>query len=666
MAILNNIKKSSIQYKDDKIKSIKETLQDLPIFGNILKSLEKQNQQKQENPKLKNSKKSSLEFLKKNNVLLTQISDNFYNIAGHIGAQTTSLEEVKKALESQQAIKQEQISQPQAVPVNKAGSVVASKQKSLAGLGILAALGATIAFGSKIIDGMIEFFKNPFEFISSLLSSLGEGISEFFEEGGFKDFIMEAFEEGKKELVTVFEDLKDIFKIIISNPVANLMDDIKVFFIDLSLGALKKLPDWLKGDTVKNLESSLEKSKEDIKTGKEERALETDKAKASIEERRKPKEEKTTEDQQKQMAAEKAPEGPPPQEKLTEESEKPQEQPQATPVSVAPSSAPSAPFDSETQPPMIQAAPSQAAKPEADSSKKDKIPKAQDKQPTSVSSGPTATGKQEKVAEPTVSKKQEKTDSKPSDAKPVKISSAQGKQAMISALDDYKVNDPTARAAIMAQVGHESGNFTTLTENLNYKPQGLLGLFKKYFGSKDQAEEYSSKGPPAIADRIYGGRMGNAPEGSGEGFLYRGRGFIQLTGKSNYKKFGYDSDPDKVAQVDVAAETAMKFILGYKGDWGDVKSLTKFVNGGTIGLADREKHFQEYLQDPSITQMKGGTMVASAPTTGAQTSSVSADVNAAKKQQGSSQIINVNNSSSTAIKVGAAQGGSSTVARPIT
>ena len=217
----------------------------------------------------------------------------------------------------------------------------------------------------------------------------------------------------------------------------------------------------------------------------------------------------------------------------------------------------------------------------------------------------------------------------PSDTKPVKISASTGKSAMLKAMDDNKITDPTQRAAIMAQVGHESGGFTTLSENLNYKGSSLMKLFKKYFGSQEEADQVAAKGPAAIADRIYGGRMGNAPEGSGEGFKYRGRGFVQLTGKSNYKKFGFESNPDEVASVQNAADTAIKYMMGYKGDWSDIVKVTKFVNGGTIGLEDRKKHFEEYLNDPSI--IKVGTVQTAA--SGGGISSSSSEVASGQRAQ---------------------------------
>ena len=206
------------------------------------------------------------------------------------------------------------------------------------------------------------------------------------------------------------------------------------------------------------------------------------------------------------------------------------------------------------------------------------------------------------------------------ETKPAKVGSSSGKQAMLGALDSAKITDPTARAAIMAQVGHESGGFTMLSENLNYKAPTLMKLFPRKFSGPDDAQQVAAGGPQKVAERLYGGRMGNAPEGGGEGFLYRGRGFIQLTGKQNYTRFGYANDPEQLTKPEGAAESAIKYMMGYKGDWSDIKAVTKFVNGGYIGLADRQQHFQEYLNDPAITKVGA---VASAPSGGSVASSSS-------------------------------------------
>jgi putative chitinase len=215
----------------------------------------------------------------------------------------------------------------------------------------------------------------------------------------------------------------------------------------------------------------------------------------------------------------------------------------------------------------------------------------------------------------------------PSDSKPAKIGGETGKSAMLKAMDQHKITDPTMRAAIMAQVGHESGNFTMLSENLNYSASGLTKIFPKYF--RDVDPKAYERQPAKIADRVYGGRMGNGPEGSGEGYKYRGRGFIQLTGKQNYTKFGFASNPDSVSEPNNAAETAIKYMMGYKGDWADIVKVTKFVNGGTIGLEDRKKHFQEYMNDPKITKVGA----AGTATSGGAVSSASTELASGQRQQ---------------------------------
>jgi len=223
--------------------------------------------------------------------------------------------------------------------------------------------------------------------------------------------------------------------------------------------------------------------------------------------------------------------------------------------------------------------------------------------------------------------------SKPSDTKPGKISSQQGESIMIKALDDAKITDPNARAAIMAQIGHESGNFTTLSENLNYKAPTLMKLFPKKFAGEQDAQAVAAGGPEKVAERLYSGRMGNAPEGAGEGFKYRGRGFIQLTGKQNYTKFGFASNPDAVAEPAGAAETAIKYMLGYKGDWSDITKVTKFVNGGTIGLEDRLKHFQAYKNDPKITTVGAASTVPSGGAVASASTQVASDQRQQQKPQ---------------------------------
>jgi putative chitinase len=170
----------------------------------------------------------------------------------------------------------------------------------------------------------------------------------------------------------------------------------------------------------------------------------------------------------------------------------------------------------------------------------------------------------------------------------------------------FGINTPLRLAHFLAQCGHESGGFKATQENLNYSAKGLMGIFKKYFPTQTLAEQYQ-RNPQKIASKVYGGRMGNGPESSGEGFKFRGRGYIQLTGKENYTAFGKSINedmtaaPDKVATHYPLLSAAWFFSkngLHKMADGGAtdavVTSITKRVNGGTIGLADRIKHFKEY------------------------------------------------------------------------
>jgi len=169
----------------------------------------------------------------------------------------------------------------------------------------------------------------------------------------------------------------------------------------------------------------------------------------------------------------------------------------------------------------------------------------------------------------------------------------------------FNITNPLRLAHFLAQCGHESGGFKAVSENLNYSAKGLLGTFGKYFNATTAAQ-YERK-PEMIASRVYGSRMGNGDEASKEGFKFRGRGYIQLTGKSNYTNFtkfiGEDciASPDLVATKYPLASAAFFFDsnklwticdLGSSDDV--VTKVTKRVNGGTIGLPDRIKHFKEY------------------------------------------------------------------------
>jgi putative chitinase len=170
----------------------------------------------------------------------------------------------------------------------------------------------------------------------------------------------------------------------------------------------------------------------------------------------------------------------------------------------------------------------------------------------------------------------------------------------------FQINTPLRLAHFLAQCGHESGGFKATQENLNYSAKGLAGIFKKYFPTEAAAAPYA-RNPQKIASKVYGGRMGNGPESTGEGYKFRGRGYIQLTGKENYTAFGKSIGEDIISNPDVVASkyallSAAWFFskngLHKMADGGAtdavVTSITKRVNGGTIGLPDRIKHFKEY------------------------------------------------------------------------
>jgi putative chitinase len=165
----------------------------------------------------------------------------------------------------------------------------------------------------------------------------------------------------------------------------------------------------------------------------------------------------------------------------------------------------------------------------------------------------------------------------------------------------YEMNDNPARlAGFLAQTAHESGGYTAIKENLNYSDKGLMGTFKKYFPNENIATQYQRK-PEKIANRVYANRMSNGDEASGDGYRFCGRGLIQLTGRANYTKFAEDlgmSLEDTIAYLETpngAVSSAGWFWdnnkLNQYCDSGDFVTLTKRINGGTIGLEDRKHHF---------------------------------------------------------------------------
>jgi putative chitinase len=179
--------------------------------------------------------------------------------------------------------------------------------------------------------------------------------------------------------------------------------------------------------------------------------------------------------------------------------------------------------------------------------------------------------------------------------------------ALNAILPEYDINTPTRVAAFIAQCAHESGGFQFLQENLNYRAASLRKVFPKYFPTDALAEEYAARPnrQEAIANRIYANRMGNGDEASGDGFRYRGRGLIQLTGKNNYTIFAASIEtaleeiPGYLQTFEGAVQSACWFWdqnnLNKEADAKDIRTMTRKINGGFIGLEDRIKHYEHAL-----------------------------------------------------------------------
>ena len=177
---------------------------------------------------------------------------------------------------------------------------------------------------------------------------------------------------------------------------------------------------------------------------------------------------------------------------------------------------------------------------------------------------------------------------------------------MPTTITKFNINTPLRLCHFLAQCSHESGNFSLVKENMNYSAKGLLGVFKKYFPNEALAKQYERQ-PQKIGNRVYANRMGNGDEASGEGFKFHGRGYIQLTGKDNYKAFSDFIGEDCVTNPDLVATKYPLTSAGFffdknklwticdKGDGVDVITMvSKRVNGGTIGLEDRITKFRLY------------------------------------------------------------------------
>ena len=172
-------------------------------------------------------------------------------------------------------------------------------------------------------------------------------------------------------------------------------------------------------------------------------------------------------------------------------------------------------------------------------------------------------------------------------------------------IEEFGCTSPLRLAHFLAQCAHESGGFKTVTENLNYSAEGLKKIFPKYFPG-NLNESYAGK-PEKIANRVYGGRMGNGPEESGDGWKFRGRGYIQLTSRSNYVEFDKLVPDDIIENPELVATkyplVSAAFFFNKNGLWkicdkgaddATVTAVTKGVNGAHIGLPDRIKHFKKY------------------------------------------------------------------------
>jgi len=176
--------------------------------------------------------------------------------------------------------------------------------------------------------------------------------------------------------------------------------------------------------------------------------------------------------------------------------------------------------------------------------------------------------------------------------------------ALAQLLDDYDINTPLRVAHFVAQCAHESGNFVFIKENLNYRAAGLRKTFGKYFPTDELAKQYEKR-PEKIANRVYANRMGNGDEASGDGYLYCGRGLIQLTGKDNYTFFAGSlgistaEASEYLATFEGAVQSACWFWeqnnLNRFADANDVRGLTRAINGGENGLADRQKHTEHAI-----------------------------------------------------------------------
>lgn len=177
-------------------------------------------------------------------------------------------------------------------------------------------------------------------------------------------------------------------------------------------------------------------------------------------------------------------------------------------------------------------------------------------------------------------------------------------QALDSICPDYEINTPKRLAAFLAQCAHESNGFTALRENLNYRAASLMKTWPSRFPTLEIAKQYE-KNPQKIANKVYANRMGNRDEASGDGWRYLGRGLIQLTGKENYQWFAaslqvdVEDLPEYMSTFEGAVQSACFFWetnnLNEEADDGNIKLMTKKINGGYLGLEDRVNHYNHAL-----------------------------------------------------------------------
>jgi len=177
-------------------------------------------------------------------------------------------------------------------------------------------------------------------------------------------------------------------------------------------------------------------------------------------------------------------------------------------------------------------------------------------------------------------------------------------EALCEILPDYDINTVPRVAAFLAQTAHESGGYRAIKENLNYKAESLMRVWPRYFPNMEIARAYE-KQPEKIANRAYANRMGNGDEASGDGWKFCGRGLIQLTGKDNYTRYaqsleiGLDEASEHLTTFEGCVQSAAWFWeannLNQWADSGDMLTLTKRINGGTLGLDDRIKHYNHAL-----------------------------------------------------------------------